>query len=183
MAHTHHHPRGRVLGWTTPLRGHLRRLTFHTFEPPNPTYPQAQSMTPSALATARAQRRGASDVRRLRASGALALGALERALANTGASHPQRRCEGRLCDPALGDAVRTCVEKAKARQEWPARQNTLADWPRLAKAGGHPEPDPTLAGRIKAGGASIGRRLWAAVFHVARPPCFCSDSLWRSGRL
>ena len=61
----------------------------------------------------------------------------------------------------------TCVEKAKARQEWPARQNTLADWPRLAKAAGHPEPDPTLAGRIKAGGASIGRRLWAAGLHIA----------------
>ena len=126
---------------------------------------------------------GASDVRRLRAAGALALGALERALANTGASHPQRRCEGRLCDPALGDAVGTCVEKAKARQEWPARQNTLANWPRWTKAGGHPEPDPTLAGRIIAAGATIGQRLWAAVFHVARPPCFCSDSLWRSGRL
>ena len=116
VALTHHHSRGRVLGRTTPMRGHLHRLAFHTLEPPNPTYPQAQSMTPSALATARAQRR-ASDVRRLRAPGALALGALERALANTGASHPQRRCEGRLGDPALGDAVGTCVEKTKARQE------------------------------------------------------------------
>ena len=42
--------------------------------------------------------------------------------------------------------------KTKARQEWPARQNTLANWP-WAKAGCRPEPDPTLAGRIKAGGA------------------------------
>ena len=31
------------------MRGHLRQLAFHTLEPPNPTYPQAQSMTPSAL--------------------------------------------------------------------------------------------------------------------------------------
>ena len=37
--------------------GHRRWLAFHALEPPNPTYPQAKSMTPSALATARAQRR------------------------------------------------------------------------------------------------------------------------------
>ena len=85
----------------------------------------------------------------------------------------------------------------KTRRAWPANQNMPAaeagrgwpglagagrGWPRLAKTGGHPELDPALAGRIIAGGR-IGRRLWAAVFHIARPPCFCSDSLWRSGRL
>ena len=53
----------------------------------------------------RVQRVSSLDVRLLDAlAGALAPGALARALAGTGASHPQRRGEGRLGDPVLGNA-------------------------------------------------------------------------------
>ena len=37
------------------------------------------------------------------------------------------------------------------RPVWPASQSISANWPRLAEAGGCPELDLALAGRIKAG--------------------------------
>ena len=45
----------------------------------------------------------------------------------------------------------------------PASQNRSTSWPRLAEAGGRPELDLALAG---CAGGRIGRRLWAAVFHM-----------------
>ena len=41
----------------------------------------------------------------------------------------------------------------------------LRGWPRLIEAGGRPELDLALAGRIKAG-ERMARRLWAAVCHM-----------------
>ena len=49
----------------------------------------------------------------------------------------------------------------------PASQNRSANRPRLAEAGGRPELDLALAG---CAGGRIGRRLWAAVFHMAAVP-------------
>ena len=165
--------------------GNLRRLAFHPLEPPNHIYPQAQSALCVAPAP-RAQRVGSSDVRLLQAPGALALGALARVLADTGASHPQRRGEGRLCDPVLGDAVGTYVEDKAGMASQPEHACQLAEagrgWPRLAEAGGHPELDPALSGSIKAGGR-IGPTPLGGCLPRSAAPCFCSDSLWRSGRL
>ena len=131
--------------------GHRRWLAFHALEPPNPTYPQAKSMTPSALATARAQRRALQTCDVFVPRGLLPLGLWNVLL-------PTRERVIRKGDVRVVFVIPRLampwgpVWKTKARQEWPARQNTLANWP-WAKAGCRPEPDPTLAGRIKAGGA------------------------------
>ena len=46
----------------------------------------------------------------------------------------------------------------------PASLSISAHWPRLAEAGGRPELDLALEGRIKAGGELTG--LWAAAVHI-----------------
>ena len=112
-----------------------------TSEPHIPTGPSIMT-TPNALCVApapRAQRVSGLDVRLLHAlAGALAPGALARALAGTGASHPQRRGEGRLCDPVLGDAVGTYVEDKAGMASQPEHACQLAEagrgWPRLEAA-------------------------------------------------
>ena len=70
--------------------------------------------------------------------------------------------------------------EAQAGMVWPVSQNDLPTgrgyirrgWPRLAEAGGRPELDLALAGRIKAG-ERIGRSLWAAVLHLGAAARLC----------
>ena len=78
-----------------------------------------------------------------------------------GGSLPQASDEHGVVSERVHPAVgRACVENKAGSTDQPER--TLANWPRLAKAGGRPELDLGLAGLAGRAGGRIGRSLWAA---------------------
>ena len=154
--------------------GDLHRLGFHTPGPPNPTYPQAQSMTSSALSSRlpRMRKEWADQTCDcFKPRGLLPLG-LWHALLPT-RERVIRKGEVRVVFviPCLAMPWGPMWKITRGMASQPEHACRLAEagrgWPRLAEAIGRPELDRALAGRFKAGGR-IGRRLWAAVFHVAR---------------
>tara|TARA_B100000795_G_scaffold182829_1_gene138584 strand:- start:121 stop:420 length:300 start_codon:yes stop_codon:yes gene_type:complete len=68
------------------------------------------------------------------------------------AARAKRAAPGEAGGAALNEIEEWSIAMWIARLVWPANRNVSADWPRLAEAGGRPELDLALAGRIKAGG-------------------------------
>eukprot|EP00964_Phaeocystis_antarctica_P080970 scaffold50597_cov45-Phaeocystis_antarctica.AAC.2 len=89
---------------------------------------------------------------------------------------------------AIDSPIRSSARLPKWRQRpvWPASQNTSADWPRRAEAGGRPALDLALAGRFQSWrahwptplGGSLPRRRLLKPMTSERSNLEAGDSTW-----